>query len=146
MGPFSDAENQKMVEMIRAAQPHMLFVGFGAPKQDTWIDQYQAACGVPVAVGVGGVFNFIIGRVRRAPEWMQKSGMEWLYRVAQEPRRLWRRYFVQDMPVLARIAADAFQVRVNALTASFGFETLAEVPRGSVPTGALPGYPLDPPQ
>jgi hypothetical protein len=101
---------------------------------------------VPVAVGVGGVFNFIIGRVRRAPHWMQKSGMEWLYRVAQEPRRLWRRYFVQDMPVLARIAADAFQVRVNALTASFGLETLVEVPHGSMPTGVLPGYPLDPPQ
>ena len=109
MGPFSAEEDAKMVAMIRAAAPHFLFVAFGAPKQDTWIAQHRGILGVPVAVGVGGVFNFLAGRVQRAPVWMQRHGMEWLYRVSQEPQRLWRRYFVEDMPVLAKIAAQALQ-------------------------------------
>jgi N-acetylglucosaminyldiphosphoundecaprenol N-acetyl-beta-D-mannosaminyltransferase len=111
MGPISAEEDQKMVDMIRAAKPQMLFVAFGAPKQDIWIAQHRNVLGVPVAVGVGGVFNFLTGRVRRAPEWMQRSGLEWLYRVSQEPRRLWRRYFVQDMPIMMQMAAEAMQVR-----------------------------------
>jgi N-acetylglucosaminyldiphosphoundecaprenol N-acetyl-beta-D-mannosaminyltransferase len=113
LGPFSDAENRKMVEMIRAARPHMLFVAFGAPKQDLWIAHHQAEIGVPVAVGVGGVFNFITGRVPRAPVWMQKSGTEWLFRLVQEPRRLWRRYFVQDMPIVARMCLEALRTRYS---------------------------------
>jgi N-acetylglucosaminyldiphosphoundecaprenol N-acetyl-beta-D-mannosaminyltransferase len=111
MGPFSPEEDAKIVDMIRAAKPQMLFVAFGAPKQDIWIAQHRNTLGVPVAVGVGGVFNFLTGRVRRAPEWMQRSGLEWLYRVSQEPRRLWRRYFVQDMPVMMQMAAEAMQLR-----------------------------------
>jgi N-acetylglucosaminyldiphosphoundecaprenol N-acetyl-beta-D-mannosaminyltransferase len=114
VGPFSDEENRKMVDMIREAQPDMLFVAFGAPKQDMWIAQHRDQISVPLAVGVGGVFNFVTGRVQRAPGWMQKSGMEWLFRVLQEPQRLWRRYFLLDMPVLARIATDALRTRTLA--------------------------------
>lgn len=112
MGPFSDDEDQKMVAMINAAQPHMLFVAFGAPKQDLWIAKHRDRLHVPLAVGVGGVFNFLTGRVKRAPGWMQKGGLEWLYRVMQEPRRLWRRYFMQDMPVLVGIAVDSLLTRI----------------------------------
>jgi N-acetylglucosaminyldiphosphoundecaprenol N-acetyl-beta-D-mannosaminyltransferase len=103
-----------MVDMIRAARPHMLFVAFGAPKQDIWIARHQAEIGVPVAVGVGGVFNFITGRVPRAPVWMQNSGLEWLFRITQEPRRLWKRYFVHDMPVVVRLIAEAVRMRLSS--------------------------------
>lgn len=111
VGPFTEEEDQKIVEMIQAAKPDMLFVAFGAPKQDLWIAQHQEQINVPVAIGVGGVFNFLTGRVSRAPLWMQERGMEWLFRVMCEPRRLWRRYFVEDMPVVTRLAVDAIRTR-----------------------------------
>lgn len=107
VGPFSEEEDRKMVDMIRAAQPHFLFVAFGAPKQDLWIAKHREELGVPVSVGVGGVFNFVTGRVKRAPEWMQHHGLEWLYRVFQEPRRLWKRYFLKDFPIIAQMALSA---------------------------------------
>src|SRR5438105_11639172 len=107
IGPFSDEEERKMVNMIKQARPHLLFVAFGAPKQDTWIAKHRDELAVPVAIGVGGVFNFLTGRLKRAPMWMQQHGLEWLYRVVQEPRRLWRRYFVMDLPVISRMAFEA---------------------------------------
>ncbi len=113
VGPFSEEEDRKMVEMIRESQADILFVAFGAPKQDLWIAQHRDAINVSLAIGVGGVFNFLIGRVKRAPEWMQQRGLEWLYRVIQEPRRLWKRYFVQDMPIFAKIGMEVIRTRVE---------------------------------
>jgi len=102
IGPFSDADNRRMIRLIRRAQPDMLFVAFGAPRQDLWIGQHRRELGVPVCVGVGGTFNFLAGRVPRAPRWMQRAGMEWLHRLIQDPRRLWRRYLVHDVPLFGR--------------------------------------------
>jgi N-acetylglucosaminyldiphosphoundecaprenol N-acetyl-beta-D-mannosaminyltransferase len=116
IGEFSDEEDRKIVDMINAAQPHILLVAFGAPKQDIWIAQHRDQISVPLAVGVGGVFNFLTGRVKRAPAWMQDRGLEWLYRVLQEPRRLWRRYFLLDMPVLVGMGVDALLSRVATPT------------------------------
>ncbi len=115
VGPFSEEEDRKMVDMIKQAQPHILLVAFGAPKQDIWIAKHQRQIGVPLAIGVGGVFNFLTGRVRRAPVWMQQRGLEWLYRVTQEPGRLWKRYFINDMPIVAKLVYAALQVRLAAL-------------------------------
>ena len=89
-------ENQKITALIRAAEPHILCVGLGAPKQEKWIFQYREAVGVPVSLGIGVTFEFVAGMVRRAPVWMQKTGLEWLYRLLMEPKRLWRRYLVDD--------------------------------------------------
>jgi N-acetylglucosaminyldiphosphoundecaprenol N-acetyl-beta-D-mannosaminyltransferase len=111
VGPFSEEEDRKIVNMIREARPHFLFVAFGAPKQDLWIAKHRDEINVPVAVGVGGVFNFVTGRVRRAPVWMQNHGLEWLYRVFQEPRRLWKRYFLKDFPIIAQMAVGAMVAR-----------------------------------
>jgi N-acetylglucosaminyldiphosphoundecaprenol N-acetyl-beta-D-mannosaminyltransferase len=74
------------------AQPDLLFVGFGCPKQEKWINMHYRSLGVPVSVGVGGTIDFLAGKLARAPEWMQKSGTEWVFRLAQEPRRLFGRY------------------------------------------------------
>ncbi len=118
VGPFSEDEDHKIVSMIQEARPHILLVAFGAPKQDKWIAAHQRQLSVPLAIGVGGVFNFLTGRVKRAPMWMQKHGLEWLYRVSQEPGRLWRRYFVNDLPVVARLAFYALQLRIIGLFVS----------------------------
>ena len=77
-----------MVRAIADARPDLLFVALRAPKQETWIRRHQDELGVPVAIGVGGSFDVLAGRVKRAPEWMQRACLEWLYRVLQEPRRL----------------------------------------------------------
>ncbi|MCL5946515.1 MAG: WecB/TagA/CpsF family glycosyltransferase [Chloroflexi bacterium] len=106
MGSFSPHEHARMVRCIREACPDMLFVAFGAPRQDIWIREHMAELRVPVAVGVGGTFNFLAGRVRRAPVWMQDTGLEWLFRLQQEPKRLWRRYLLQDLPVFFALLAQ----------------------------------------
>ena len=106
-GPLSAEEDDRIVEMIGAAAPTFLFVAMGAPRQDLWIRTNFDRLGVSVAMGVGCVFDLLAGTVNRAPTWMQRSGLEWSYRLAQEPGRLWKRYFVDDLPVLGRLALHA---------------------------------------
>jgi N-acetylglucosaminyldiphosphoundecaprenol N-acetyl-beta-D-mannosaminyltransferase len=91
------AENKKIVEIIQRMQPDILFVGLGSPKQEKWIyrwkDQYRA----PVSIGIGVSFEFVAGMVRRAPVWMRTSGLEWFWRLLMEPKKLWRRYLINDL-------------------------------------------------
>ncbi len=90
--PLHEMDHDDIARRIRAARPDILFVSFGCPKQEKWIARHYQALGVPVCLGVGAVIDFLAGRVSRAPRWMQRGGLEWLYRLAQEPRRLFRRY------------------------------------------------------
>ncbi|MCA8922612.1 MAG: WecB/TagA/CpsF family glycosyltransferase [Planctomycetes bacterium] len=90
------AENARIAATVREADPHVLFVGLGAPKQELWIYQNREALAVPVSIGVGVSFEFAAGLVRRAPRPLQKLGLEWGWRLAMEPRRLWKRYLVED--------------------------------------------------
>ena len=83
-----------VVERIRAEAPDILLVGLGAPKQEFWMDEHQAVLPVKVMVGVGGSFELLSGIKTRAPLWMQRAGLEWLFRLAQEPARLWKRYLL----------------------------------------------------
>jgi N-acetylglucosaminyldiphosphoundecaprenol N-acetyl-beta-D-mannosaminyltransferase len=92
----SAAENQKIESMIRAAQPDVLFVGLGAPKQEKWINQYMHRLQVPVSIGIGASFEYVAGCTARAPYWMQRTGLEWLYRIVENPARYWQRY-AEDM-------------------------------------------------
>jgi N-acetylglucosaminyldiphosphoundecaprenol N-acetyl-beta-D-mannosaminyltransferase len=101
------SDSDDVVRIIREAQPDMLFVAFGAPKQEKWIHMHSSRLHVPVSIGVGGAFDMLAGRVRRAPIWMQRHGLEWFYRLVQEPHRLWKRYFVQDLPVFIRLMMDS---------------------------------------
>ena len=87
-----DEEQPEIVSRINAAKPDILFVALGNPKQELWMGRNADRLAVSVMIGVGGTFNFIAGRVKRAPKWMQRSGLEWIYRIAQEPGRLWKRY------------------------------------------------------
>jgi N-acetylglucosaminyldiphosphoundecaprenol N-acetyl-beta-D-mannosaminyltransferase len=83
-------EEEKICAMIEATHPHILFVAYGHPKQDLWIARTKERLNIPVALGVGGSFDFIAGVVPRAPFWMRRSGLEWCYRLWKEPWR-WRR-------------------------------------------------------
>jgi N-acetylglucosaminyldiphosphoundecaprenol N-acetyl-beta-D-mannosaminyltransferase len=95
-----ELEETQVVEQIREARPDLLFVAISSPKKEQFLGRYQAEMKIPFAMGVGGTFDVAIGRVRRAPLWMQKSGLEWFYRFLQEPRRMFRRYFIEDMAFL----------------------------------------------
>ena len=87
-----DREQPEIVARINAAKPDMLFVALGNPKQELWMGRNAAKLDVGAMIGIGGTFNFIAGRVKRAPKWMQAGGLEWIYRIIQEPGRLWKRY------------------------------------------------------
>ena len=87
-----DQDQPEIVERINAARPDLLFVALGNPKQELWMGRHAAQLDVGAMIGIGGTFNFLAGRVKRAPKWMQRCGAEWIYRISQEPGRLWRRY------------------------------------------------------
>jgi len=103
-GIFNTPEEQERIrKIVRAANPDVLLVAFGAPKQEKWILRNKALLGVPVLIGVGGSFEMASGKVTRAPIVIQKLGMEWAFRMVQDPSRLWRRYIGNDLPFLFRL-------------------------------------------
>lgn len=102
------AESAKAREAIRAAAPRIVFVGLGAPKQEYWMADEGVRLGVPVLVGIGVSIEFVAGMVKRAPVWMQRSGLEWFYRLASEPRRLWKRYAVTN-PRFVRLVLQQYR-------------------------------------
>jgi N-acetylglucosaminyldiphosphoundecaprenol N-acetyl-beta-D-mannosaminyltransferase len=106
-GPLSEEENEHIIQLVQAARPDFLFVALGAPQQDVWIRNNRERLDVPVCMGIGCVLDLLAGVVSRAPSWMQQSGLEWLFRLGQEPARLWRRYIVDDMPVLIWLVRQA---------------------------------------
>lgn len=92
---FSDSENDKMITMINHSKADILWVSLTAPKQDYWIAEHFDRLNVSVAIGVGAAFDVVAGNIKRSPKWMQKAGLEWLFRLIQEPRRLSKRYLVE---------------------------------------------------
>ncbi len=88
----SDAENANILRQIAGAQPDVLIVGLGAPKQELWVHRHRDAIAAPAALCVGATIDFLAGEKKRAPLWMRRLGLEWLHRAASEPRRLARRY------------------------------------------------------
>lgn len=108
-GYFTPAEEQSVIDRIAASGADILLVAFGVPRQDTWIKRNLAATGVKVAMGVGGLFDFYSGRLPRAPLWVREIGMEWLYRLYQEPTRLWKRYVLGNSVFLFRVSIEKFR-------------------------------------
>lgn len=103
-------EEAEVARQVRASRADLLFVAISSPRKEQFLGKYQAEMRIPFAMGVGGTFDVAVGRVRRAPLWMQRCGLEWFYRFLQEPRRMFRRYFIDDMAffwLLAREAARA---------------------------------------
>ena len=102
-GYFSPTEAQDVIQQIADSQATILLVAFGVPQQEKWIHRHVAKTGVKVALGVGGLFDFYSGRIPRAPQWVREMGGEWLYRLYQEPQRMWRRYVVGNTVFLWRV-------------------------------------------
>ena len=99
--PLTSDENANILNTIRLAQPDVLWVALGLPKQELWISEHRARLQVPVAIAVGAAFGFVSGRIKRAPLWMRAAGLEWLWRLGHEPRKLWHRDFIEGPRFLA---------------------------------------------
>lgn len=111
-GYFTLAEEPEVVAAIREARPDILFLGFGTPAKEYFMHRRYRELGVPFVMGVGGTFDVFAGVVRRAPQWMQRSGLEWFFRLAQEPRRMWKRYLVGNTRFVALVARDLVVRRI----------------------------------
>jgi len=108
-GYFGTEEEADIVAGVRESGADILFVGMGTPAKELWIDRHHEAMGVPVCMGVGGSFDVFGGHVQRAPRWMQRLGLEWFHRFLQEPRRMWRRYFIVSTGFFLRVLGEALR-------------------------------------
>ncbi len=112
-GFFKAAEVAGVIDQIRAAQTDVLIVGMGNPMQEKWLAQHLVQTGARLGVGVGAFIDFSAGVFPRAPGWMQKLKLEWLYRMSREPKRLWKRYLLGGPVFLTRVALDALRRKKN---------------------------------
>lgn len=121
-GPESEKSEEtdaELVDSINRSGASILFIGLGNPKQELWFNRNQHRLTVPVAIGVGGTFEFIAGTVRRAPTWVQRSNLEWVYRITQDPARLWRRY-ASGILTMARLGMPLIKSRIKESVMFFG--------------------------
>lgn len=116
----NEAECERILEMIRNSSANVLIVGVGAPKQEKWIAKYQERLpNIDIFMGVGAAIDFEAGNKPRAPRWMSETGLEWLYRLVSEPKRLWKRYLLQDLPFLWLLLKQKFNSGLRPLNGSF---------------------------
>jgi N-acetylglucosaminyldiphosphoundecaprenol N-acetyl-beta-D-mannosaminyltransferase len=108
-------EDAQIVAQINQARPDIVWVGLGTPKQDLWMAAHRSALTAPVLIAVGAAFNFHMGRVAQAPQWMQRNGLEWLFRLWQEPRRLWYRYLVYNPLFILLVLAQSMGLKRYSL-------------------------------
>jgi N-acetylglucosaminyldiphosphoundecaprenol N-acetyl-beta-D-mannosaminyltransferase len=104
-------DDAPVVTQIRQAKPDVLFVAMSSPKKELFLKRWKDELQVPFVMGVGGTFDVVAGVVSRAPKWMQACGLEWLYRLGQEPRRMWRRYLVEDMAFFWLLMKEVWRLR-----------------------------------
>ncbi|ANZ98610.1 UDP-N-acetyl-D-mannosamine transferase [Carnobacterium divergens] len=102
-GFFDDAESKEIAKEIYESHADILFVAFSSPKKEYWIHQYKDSLNVPFMMGVGGSFDVIAGKTKRAPKWMQNIGMEWFYRLIQEPKRMFSRYLKGNTKFIIKV-------------------------------------------
>ena len=109
--PLNEEEDREIGNMVSSAAPDVLWVGLGTPKQERWMREHRDGLNVPVLVSVGAAFDFLSGKRSQAPSWMREHGLEWLFRLVQEPRRLWRRYLVDGLRFVAYLALDGLKLK-----------------------------------
>lgn len=106
---FDEADNKAIVDAINMANPDLLWIGMTAPKQEKWTYSHWNELNIHCHVGtIGAVFDFFAGNTKRAPQWWQKHGLEWLYRLIKEPRRMWRRYIIGNTVFLWHMLGEKF--------------------------------------
>jgi N-acetylglucosaminyldiphosphoundecaprenol N-acetyl-beta-D-mannosaminyltransferase len=109
--PMTPDEDMGIVDAINEAAPDVLWVGLSTPKQEKWMHEHRERLRVPVTVGVGAAFDFLSRRKRQAPRWMQENGLEWLFRLAQEPARLWKRYLIGGAQFIFLVVLEMLGIR-----------------------------------
>lgn len=101
--PLTAEEDAELVKMVAAVKPDFLWVGLSTPKQEKFMDQYLGKLDAKVMLGVGAAFDIHTGRIKDAPEWLKALGVQWVHRIAQDPKRLWKRYLINNPKFLYRI-------------------------------------------
>lgn len=108
---FSTDENLSIIDSINAAAPNLLWIGMTAPKQEKWIHAHLDKLNIDGHIGaIGAVFDFYAGTVKRAPKWWQEHCLEWLYRLIQEPKRMWRRYLIGNISFIYHIFREKYNI------------------------------------
>lgn len=115
--PLDQLASPETAAAINASRPDVVWVGISSPKQERWMARMRPLLDAPVLIGVGAAFDFHSGMVRQAPRWMQRSGLEWLFRLITEPRRLWRRYLVNNPWFVWALALQRLGIRRYELEA-----------------------------
>lgn len=110
-GYFEDKESLEIVQEINKSGADIVFVAFSSPKKEFWIHEYIDQLNVPFVMGVGGSFDVISGKTKRAPNWMKNCGLEWLFRFAQEPIRLFKRYFIGNLSFVFKVLLYKFYIK-----------------------------------
>ena len=134
-GYFAPNAEAAVIDAINASGADVVMVAMGVPDQDVWLARVAPRLSAPVSLGVGGLFDFVSGRIPRAPKWMRKAGLEWAYRLSREPRRLWRRYVLGNAAFVAHLAAR----RIKQDMASAGAKLSLGLKRAIDVAGALGG-------
>jgi N-acetylglucosaminyldiphosphoundecaprenol N-acetyl-beta-D-mannosaminyltransferase len=109
--PLDANERRQVIAKINASRADVLWVGLSTPKQERWMAEFRPELSVPVLLGVGAAFDYNTGRVERAPPWIQRAGLEWLYRITQDPKRLWKRYARSNPLFLYYLACEKLGLR-----------------------------------
>ena len=113
--PLTPEEDAQIVDMLREARADVIWVGLGTPKQEHWMAAHCNLLPGSVLIGVGAAFDFHTGRTRQAPDWMRQNGLEWFYRLMTEPRRLWRRYLINNPLFVSLVLAQALGLHKYSL-------------------------------
>jgi N-acetylglucosaminyldiphosphoundecaprenol N-acetyl-beta-D-mannosaminyltransferase len=141
---LTPAEDMAIVNTINSAEPDIVWVGMSTPKQERWMAEHVGRLCAPALIGVGAAFDFLAGLKKQAPAWMQKSGLEWSFRLMSEPGRLWRRYLINNPLFLWLLALQALQDRRNTAAADYPAATNGGVRIHRSKLGDLkPGTPPD---
>ena len=109
--PVTSEEDEEIVHLLNESSADVVWVGLSTPKQEQWMHQHRDLLRVPVLVGVGAAFDLLTGRVRQAPLWMRERGLEWIFRLSQEPGRLWRRYLIYGSEFAFRVSLEALGLK-----------------------------------
>ncbi|NTV84309.1 MAG: WecB/TagA/CpsF family glycosyltransferase [Bacteroidales bacterium] len=107
-GYFSREDEAELVNTIGASKAQILFVAMTSPKKEIFLDHYKEMLQIPFIMGVGGAFDIVAGLIKRAPQWMQRSGLEWFYRLLQEPGRMWKRYLITNSLFIFGVIKEKF--------------------------------------
>lgn len=110
--PLTAEEDKAVIAMINEAAPDVVWVGLSTPKQERWMYEYRNRLNVPLLLGVGAAFDLNSGQLKQAPEWMREHGLEWLFRLMAEPKRLWRRYLVQGSRFVWNVLLELTALRI----------------------------------